>query len=337
MSGILFVTILFLLSENEIKRNNGFIRKYIPHSLEKIGEYKLESNAFYIAGMDEKTIYLRNCNAPLYLKLISNNLKSEKEIKIEIEKMNLPFKRTRIAVEPPYFFLSDGTVPVIFRGSVNEWKGKTFSHDDAYFFQFIIMDSINLGISTHTIKNNTNVLGKIQKSKDSIKVKLSHDILKSQYDYNFDTDGMLLWDKIQKQFLYLYYYRNQYELADADLNFLRIGKTIDTISKAQLDVAYYEKKQQSKIGKSVLVNRHSYVYNQRLYINSDRICKDEQEVQMASIIDVYNTSNNTYKYSFYLYHQAEAKFSGFVVYKDLIGAVVGDMLWLYRIKKEYYN
>ena len=56
--GSLFVFIIFLLSEKEIKRNNAFQRRYMPHALEEIGSYPLESNAFYIAGIDDSLIYL---------------------------------------------------------------------------------------------------------------------------------------------------------------------------------------------------------------------------------------------------------------------------------------
>src|SRR5690606_1184007 len=58
--GFAFVSGLFLASEQEIKRNNAFQRKYSPHGLEELGNFPLESNSFYIAGMDDNMIYLGN-------------------------------------------------------------------------------------------------------------------------------------------------------------------------------------------------------------------------------------------------------------------------------------
>lgn len=44
--GSLAITVIFLSSEKEIKQNNAFQRQYIPHGLEKVGEYNLPSNAY---------------------------------------------------------------------------------------------------------------------------------------------------------------------------------------------------------------------------------------------------------------------------------------------------
>src|SRR5690606_22724921 len=111
--GFAFVFGLFLTSEQKIKRNNAFQRKYSPHGLEELGNFPLESNSFYIAGMDDNMIYLGNYYAPLYLKAINFQLKTTKDIKIEIENYELPYKRVRIEVNPPYFFVGDGTISVL--------------------------------------------------------------------------------------------------------------------------------------------------------------------------------------------------------------------------------
>lgn len=138
--GATSVVVAYLWSDNQTERNNAFVRKYIPHGLEKVGEYALESNSYYIAGIDDQKIYLGNYNAPLYLKIVDNTLRHEDNIRVEIENTELPFKRVRIRVIPPFFFLGDGTVPVIFRGNTSDWKAKTFSFDDAYFLQYLPVD-----------------------------------------------------------------------------------------------------------------------------------------------------------------------------------------------------
>src|SRR5690606_31711863 len=52
-AGSLVVCIMFLSSEKQIKQNNAFIRRYMPHPIEKIGEYDLKFNSYYIAGVDD--------------------------------------------------------------------------------------------------------------------------------------------------------------------------------------------------------------------------------------------------------------------------------------------
>ncbi|MDX1349943.1 MAG: hypothetical protein R3279_06845, partial [Putridiphycobacter sp.] len=192
--GIILVIGLFLSSEQEIKRNNAFQRKYSPHGLEEIGNFPLESNSFYIAGIANNLIYLGNYFAPLYLKAIDFQLKTSKEIKIEIENYQLPYKRVRIQVTPPYFFVGDGTVPILFKGNTTDWKAETFSKDDAYFYQFTLLDSTSLAISTTSTITNTNALGLLKSVKDSIKLNLNTQVLKQQQNGTFDTDGLLLYN-----------------------------------------------------------------------------------------------------------------------------------------------
>src|SRR5690606_31524550 len=54
--GFAFVSGLFLASEQEIKRNNAFQRKYMPHPIEKLGNYDLQNNTYYLAGVDDHYI-----------------------------------------------------------------------------------------------------------------------------------------------------------------------------------------------------------------------------------------------------------------------------------------
>lgn len=331
------VVIAYLWSDRQIERNNAFIRKYIPHGLEKAGEYKLESNSYYIAGVDSQTIYLGNYNAPLYLKLVDAGLTKEENVRVEIKNTDLPFKRVRIRVNPPYFFLGDGSVPVLFRGNINDWRAKTFSFDDAYFLQFLSIDSTNLIISTTSTQTRSNALGWLSRINDSIHLALNTSILVRQLNGTFDTDGILLGNG-DDRIVYVYHYRNAYEVADKQLNYLRTGNTIDTISRVQLDVAYYEKENQYGIGgRSIMVNKAAACYGDYLYIHTDRLGRyeDDDVLRSAGIIDVYDFKELKYLHSFYFYHQPQEKMRDFMVYKDRIIALVGDRLWIQRIKQEY--
>src|SRR5690554_495570 len=251
---------LFFSSDQEIKRNNAFQRKYSPHGLEELGSIPLESNSFYIAGIDDSMIYLGNYYAPLYLKAIDIYSKTSKDIKIEIENYELPYKRVRIEVNPPYFFIGDGTIPILFRGKISDWKAKTFSHGDAHFYQFAAIDSTSIVLSTTSSKTKMNVLGILQNDQDKTTFNLNSKILKKQSSGTFDTDGILLWNNQHQYMLYVYYYRNQFEITNKQLQFQYTGKTIDTIKQAQINVDYYQKDAQYKIGKAIVVNRHASTY-----------------------------------------------------------------------------
>ncbi|MBA6152708.1 MauE/DoxX family redox-associated membrane protein [Gelidibacter maritimus] len=334
------VTVVFLSSEKQIKRNNAFIRRYMPHALEKIGEYQLQSNSYYLAGMDDVTIYLGNYNAPLFLMSIDTTLTQTTEFRIAIDSLHLPYRRVRISVSPPYFFLGDGTIPILFRGKINERKTSVHSYQDAYFTEFAVGDSASVGITTKSGITQLNALGLLKKSKDSISVAINHELLKRPFESVFESNGILLWNDKHRQFIYTYYYRSHYEVTDKYVNYQTTGKTIDTISKAILDVAHYAKSDKYKLGgQTILVNRLSATYGDYLYINSDRLGRYEREdvLRSAGIIDMYDITDSTYAFSFYLYHQRDKKISDFQIYKDVLVAIVDDQLWLYRLKPKYFN
>lgn len=336
----LVVTIIYLSSEKQSKRNNAFIRKYIPHAIEEVGHYNLPSNSFYIAGVDDNSIYLGNYNAPLYIKQLDTLLKDEKEFRISIDSLHLPYRRIRIAVHPPYFYLGDGTIPILFKGNIKDWKASIFSYQDAYFNEFKIIDSLNIGIATTSSINNIDAIGILKMSNDTIIPFINHSLITKKADGVFETNGNLLWNNKNKKFIYTYYYRNSFEIADKDLTYIKTGKTIDTISKPILDIAHYKKTEKYKLGvKSIIVNRRSTTYGDYLYINSDRLGKYETDEYLNSvaIIDVYDITNNTYAFSFYLNHQIDAKLNDFQVFNNLLVSIVDNKLWIHRLKPNYFN
>lgn len=337
--GIAVVILLFLTSEKEMKRNNAFIRRYVPHPIEKLGEFDLEYNSYYLAGMDDNKIYLGNVTAPFLIKSIDYNLEDSQDHPITIDSTEIRFKRVRIAVHPPYFYLGDGTVPIIFRGNIGDWNATTYSYDKAYYTSFVIADSLQIGFTTLSSKTRSKALGILHKSIDRDTIILNTDILRTAMDNRFGSDGMLLWNNKHRQYIYPYYYRNRYEVSDELLSNVYTGETIDTINTPQISVTYYETKDVYKRGESVMVNRQASTSADYLYIHSDRLGKYDSEEPLisASIIDVYVITDSIYAFSFYLYHQPGKKLREFRVYKELLVALVDDRLWLYRLKPRYFD
>ncbi|OBX24484.1 hypothetical protein A9996_15065 [Gelidibacter algens] len=339
VSATTIIIALYMSSEKEIKHNNAFQRRYIPHGLKKTGDYQLESNGYYIAGIDDNTIYLGNYMAPLFLKLLNIKSDNQKDVWLTLDNTDLPYKRARIRVEAPYFFIGDGTVPILLRGNIDNWKAKTFSLKEAYFNQFVPMDSLQLALLTTSTETKSNALGILNKRNSATTLFLNKTILDKQIHGTFDTDGMLL-NNSKSKLLYVYYYRNEYMVINHQLTPDRIGKTIDTISKANLDIIYLQGKGQYVLGgKSIVINKYTTAYGDYLLINSDRLGKHESDdiLKAASIIDMYNSSENTYLQSFYLYHQVNGKLLDFKLYKNLLVAIVDDRVWVYHLDSKYFN
>ncbi|MFV0573512.1 MAG: MauE/DoxX family redox-associated membrane protein [Xanthomarina gelatinilytica] len=337
--GIILVIGLFLSSEKKIKRNNSFLRTYMPHPIKQISMMDLKYNSYYIAGIHKDKIYLGNTTAPLNLTIIDTSLKTIDKLRVSIDQMDLPYKHIRITVTPPYFYVVDGNVPIIFRGSTNSWKAYTLLQDAAYFSQFVVTDTSHFVIRTMNSNTQENILG-ILKTGNNKALTLFEKYLEKQVDGVFDTDGLLLWNPDNHKIIYVYYYRNQYLISNEDLNNKEQGKTIDTVSKAQIDFTYYPSKGKKKLDWSSLkINNYSTTSGNYLYVHSKRLGKHEPEkmLKKASIIDVYDFKNNTYEFSFYLLHHKGNKMKSFQVDRYLLVAIMDDKLVTYQLNNRYFE
>ncbi|SDX33842.1 MauE/DoxX family redox-associated membrane protein [Aequorivita viscosa] len=337
--GIGVVALLFAFSEKKMHRNNAFQRRYMPHPIENVGEFDLESDTYYIAGMDGSSIYLGDYRAPLYLTRFDLSLKKFEKSTITISNTELPYRRVRIVVRGPYFYLVDGTVPIIFRGRLED-KLATMYYDQAYFTQFVLTDSANLGLVTTSSETGNTILALVLKTDVKDSLIFNHRILTEQMDGVFDSDGSLLWNSNHRQFIYVYRYRNSFEVSDFNLSHLYSGKTIDTISQAIIDLEYYERKEQYRLGaNTVVVNKASTTCGDYLFIESDRLGKyDDGDLRRtSSIIDVYNLREDSYEFSFYLYHEPNEALKEFRVFGDRLVAIIGETLQIYKLKPEYFN
>lgn len=338
--GVGFVMLLFTASEQKMHRNNAFQRRFMPHSLIKIGEYDLQNYGHYIAGVVNDSIYLGNYAAPLYLKALDTTRKETRDFRVTISNIDLPYRRTKLTVQTPYFYLGDGTVPILFRGATRDWKARPLSYKEAYFIQYTIADSLITGFITTSSKTGSNAIGIIDKGESRDNIHLNTEILGQGKFGMIATNGNLLYNKKIEKFIYLYYYKNEYKIISKQLAHEFTGKTIDTIKNPILDISHHSKKGETKVGgKSVLVNLQSATSGNHLYIHSNRLGKfeDDKILKTASIIDVYDLRDNTYAFSFYLFHQRDQTLTEFKVTKDLLVAIVGDKLWLYKLKPVYFD
>ncbi len=117
----LIVLALFLYSEHIVHNENPFIRRYPQHPVMRTYQKDLKFNSYYFAGYSKGRIYLGNYTNPLHLIAMTSSLEAEQEIKIIFDPKKIPFTFVRIIVRDDYFFLIDGTVPVIFRGATSDW------------------------------------------------------------------------------------------------------------------------------------------------------------------------------------------------------------------------
>lgn len=332
--GIGFVIILFLLSENIVHYHNTLVRRF-PHTpIEKKMKLDLEVNSYYIAGVGQNTIYLGNTTAPLLITVVNDQMEIIEKKRIELNRYNFVFHGLRINVKPPYFFVTDGTVPVIYKGSISNWKAKVVKQGGEHFAAAVALDSVSLAVRTHSSVNGESILGLVNTRTN--KTILNSALLQKQFDGVFDLDGQLHYSDGLRQIVYLYAYRNQYTQADKRLKLIKRGKTIDTISKAKLQVVKIKNSHIRKLAKPPLfVNKSSAVSGHNLFVNSAIPGKFEKDAlwKAASIIDVYDLRDNSYLYSFCIYDIQGRKARSFIINADNLYALIGNYLFHCKLNK----
>lgn len=328
--------LLYYTSEQKLQKNNPFIRRFIQGSALPSESTILANNMYYFAGKGNGKIYLANNAAPLHIIEIDTVLMLQKRHKIELENYNYSFRSVQVQIRPPFFFLMDGNVPIVFRGRILDWKGQKIESPNIPFFSRAEIITSKLISYRGIDKNNNYILGQFTTEKDG-KSTIKKELLKKQIDGFFDCDGMLQYDTEKKYLIYLYYYRNQFIVADSSLNLLHESHTIDTTEHARLKVVYLKERGERKLGAPpYIVNIQSTASQGRLLINSAITGRfeDKNMWKNASIVDVYDITEKTYLSSIYIYDQEGYKMDGMMLYGSNLYVLLGGNLQRYKLSKK---
>jgi uncharacterized membrane protein YphA (DoxX/SURF4 family) len=333
-----FIAGLYISSDNRMHNENPFIRRFIQGSATKTAGTSLTSNSQYFAGTNGTIIYLGDNQAPLHITAYDSTLKVKYHYKIQLEREDFPFRTVQIRVAPPYFYLMDGTVPVIYKGNISDWKAKLLMHDNNYYFSKAEIIAANkIVFRAQESKSLNNILGTFTFS-DSLEVQYAPKLLQKQIDGFFDTDGMMHYDEQLQKFIYVYYYRNQFIIADKNLNLIYRGTTIDTTTHANLKIAFIKNTKQRKIASPPsTVNQLTAVSDTLLFVNSKLIGRYEPKEMWkeASIVDVYNIEKNTYLSSIYIYNVNEEKVQSMLILGNNLYTIIGHNLHRYHLDKHF--
>ncbi len=337
--GVGNVTLLFAFSEQQMHRNNAFQRRYPHQPAHELQRFDIKYNSYYIAGITEDTIYLGNISAPLHILAVDKELRDTVSHRIKLSNKELPYRSINTIVEDTIFYTLDGTVPIIFKGNSADFIASNNFMGKEQFLRAKYLSENHFAIRLFNPNTTANILG-MQTIGDTTITHTYPNLLEANGDPFFDTDGLLLYNRQLQKIIYVYFYRNEFMVANNDFSLDYIGTTIDTISRAQLDVRTLSSKNQKKLGKNpILVNLWAATYGKFLFIQSDRLGKYESDeiINVASIIDVYDLSDQTYKFSFYLYHLGLKKLREFEVNNLHLYALIDNYLITYKLKEKNFT
>ncbi|WP_312304003.1 DoxX family protein [Chryseobacterium sp.] len=329
------VSYLFFSSEQIIKKENNFTRRFMMHPILEQKSLQLSDSHYYFAGYDDKNIYLGNRKFPQTLLTIDTALTNKESMRGNLDNMKHPFRNLKLAVKAPYYYIYDGTVPVIFRSKLGNANARTISLHDAYFNQLIVLDSLRFALRTQSSETRQFVLADLNLNAGHKKLQLHPDILQKQIDGVFDIDGSFITDNIRSQLVYTYTYRNQFMVMDADMNVQRKMNTIDTVQFAKIESKRLADGNHKMNAPPLKVNLRSAVHKNLLFNQSDLMGKHESKKawKEASIIDVYKTDKPEYAGSLYLFKKNNKSVSDFIVTDKYLYAIIDDKIIQYQFTK----
>jgi hypothetical protein len=333
-----FVTLLYALSEQEVHRNNSFLRRYPHLPAQQVKGFALTYDSYYISGFADGKIYLGNVTAPLQLLQVDTTLTTGKSFSISLaDGGNHPFSSVHVSLRAPYFYLSDGTVPIIYQGKIGEWKASPILSKTTRFNIAEPVSGDAFAIRNVDVSANANVLGLL-----CAKNQLLYDpeLLKKQQVGIFETDGLLSYNEELHELVYMYFYSNDYVVADLKLKPLFYGHTVDTVSKPQIEIAYEDSTRTRTMAKQpAQINNYSCTAGRYFFVKSDRLGRYEPESMLkhASIVDVYDLIKHTYEFSFYLYDHENEKVKSFRVYGNLLVGLTDHYLVTYKLRSDRFD
>jgi uncharacterized membrane protein YphA (DoxX/SURF4 family) len=336
----LTVITLFLLSEEEIHRNNSFIRRYPHHPITSLKGFPINLNSYYIAGFSKNKIYLGNSTAPLHMLSLDTTLSNKEPIRIKIaDSKNYNFSSIKVRIMQSKFYLSDGSVPIIYEGQTSNWTVKTLLKGETNFTLIEPISNNSFVFRGNDKYSGEHILGTINPTTNP-QTTYFNNMLQKKIDGVFDTDGLLMYNSQLNKIIYTYYYRNSFIIADINFKNKYLGKTIDTVSQVPMQFAYTKSNTEKRFAKQPpKIQKYATTYGKYLFTKSDRLGKYESENRLkeASIIDVYDIEKHTYEFSFYLYHYKNEPIKEFKIYRNLIVGLTNNHIVIANLKPQYFK
>ncbi|MFL9835552.1 MauE/DoxX family redox-associated membrane protein [Chryseobacterium terrae] len=331
----LAVIFLFLSSENIIKQDNNFTRRYLMHPIVEKQITLLDNSYYYFAGADNKNVYLGNIKFPQQILVLDSSMVIKKKMNIELDINELPYRKLETKVLGSHYYIFDGTVAMIKSGLLNRSKPEIVSQNEAYFSDLaVINDNNSFALRTQSSRTKELIIASLNVGNNS-KVQLHADFLQKQSDGVFDNDGVLNVDPANGDIIYTYRYRNQFIVADSTFKVKHRLNTIDTVSTAHVKSVKLPDGKYKMEKPPLKVNGFSTVYRKLLFNQSFLKGRYESAKRWknSKVVDVYKTDSKLYIGSLYMENRGENKVSDIIVTDQFLYAIAGNHLIQYQLTK----
>jgi hypothetical protein len=334
-SSIGVIRLLYTISYRVNHNPNGFIRLFPPHRVNFVNSTDLKYMGYYPAGATQTNIYLANSNATDQLIVMNYDFKDSQHIELNTPDANkLAWKTLNIAVDSPDIYMMDGFTPSIIHLHFPFFSGERYSLKRMPFISPIPLSPSSFAMRTYDKIHRQNTL--VKETVNPLKIVNSEGALQKQIDGSFCTDGMLLYNKKASRLIYIYFYRNQFVCLDTNLNILYRNNTIDTNSRAkiQLTTIFYPSGHETTMSvPPVYVNRKACTDRDWIFVNSSLLANNEEKkvFDSHSVIDVYSVQNGAYQFSFYLPDHNKKRITDFRVFNNTLVAIYENYIYTFHL------
>lgn len=288
----------------------------------------LHTAGWYIAGNNDKQIWLAHPRLPHALVAISDDDMDT----LVITGLADSVRATEITTDAFHFYVTDMERFDVYCGVLSTMTVHEKITDHTFFAEAVPLG--NQSLVLRTVSSN-NIYRLEKKSDRSLHSTAADDLLQQQIDGLFCTDGKLHYDRTRHQLVYLYFYRNEFIVADTNLHLLYRAHTIDPVDTAQIRVAEIKSENAIRLSRPPLVvNAQSVVADGLLLVNSALASKHEDPVVFSkvSVMDVYDLDQRgIYRFSFYIPDYRGHPVSRFVISGNKLTAVHGTYLVRYTL------
>src|SRR5690606_27726003 len=235
---------LFLSSEHIMKKENPFVRRFLPHPITDVKGLELPYNSYYISGFSEDKIYLGNYTAPLHGLVLNNVPQIIDTIILSIAKFEKQkFSAIKWNFLNDTILLNDYTLGVFYiKGDEKDEMTRIVRNDTLKYSISVPLATNSYALRTFTDKTKEKLsLALYDPFKNRFINKKSTLFESNQAQDLFSNDGMLLYNKDLQKIIYVFYYKNKSFVFNNDLEERQILETIDTISIPNFKLQYVEK------------------------------------------------------------------------------------------------
>lgn len=273
--------------------------------------------SYYLAGRTHTRLYFGSSQTPARLIEYAGTTSDTVHHTLRVAD-DVYYSSLQVAVDSPYFYLADGTVPFIYRGHLRTDSANVFRND--FYFSKVVPFGVT-SLAVVALSQNENTLEKITGARKPV---LYRDILEEQGEGIFSTDGMLVTDYPVQHLVYVYFYRNEFVVLDTAFQVLQRGHTIDSISKAQLVVKVTRNNSHTLGAPPLIVNKGVRIADGLLYVHANLLSRGEAvaDFERHAVLDVYALHSGDYQHSFYVPQFKGHGLKAFVI-------VQGDFYGLY--------